>query len=173
MPTDGSSIPRFHYISIQMSPDGAFQLCMGFIPSECSYKTTLAKSPGNVRSQPSRLVTVIVLLLSQGVSEPFIINWKRAVQKKAPDYSAEEKNSFTLPPYRKRRKKAFFWRTWKKLKGGGRESRKDTISQLSTPAWSSGMSWEGFHTWGNNTAEIEDGIKFLHCYPSVSLHQGR
>lgn len=54
------------------------------------------------------------------------------------------------------------------LVGGDRESRKDTISQLSTPARFSSVSRKGFHTWW-----MEDGIKFLHCYPSVSLHQRR
>ncbi len=50
-------LPRFHYISIQMSPDGTFQLRERLISSECSYKTTLAQSHGNVRTQPSRVVT--------------------------------------------------------------------------------------------------------------------
>lgn len=45
MLTDGTFLPCFHYISIHMSPDGAFQLCVQFISSECSYKTTLAQSP--------------------------------------------------------------------------------------------------------------------------------
>lgn len=71
------------------------------------------------------------------------------------------------------KEKAFFLKDGERSYSEGRESRKDTISQLSTPAWFSGVSGKGFHTWGNNRAEAEDRITFLHCYPSFSLHQGR
>lgn len=119
-----------------------------------------------------------VVLPCQGVSDPFIISCR--TQKKAHDYTAAEQNGFTSQQearvFFKPRKKAFrhpVGGQGKELAGWGGGSRKDTISQLSTPAWFSGMSGEGFHTWGNNGAEVEDRIKFLHCYPSVSLHQGR
>lgn len=125
----------------------------------------------------------VVLLPCQGVSgvcDPFIIRCKRAKKKTAPDYSAVEQNDFSsqqeVPHFFEAKEKAFCHPVrgrGKELVGGGGGSRKDTISQLSTPAWFSGVSGEGFHTWGNNRVEVEDGIKFLHCYPSVSLHQGR
>lgn len=54
--TDGTFfLPCFYYISIQMSPDGAFRLCEPLISSECSSKTTLAQRPSNVSSQLSGL----------------------------------------------------------------------------------------------------------------------
>lgn len=128
--------------------------------------------------------TAVVLLLCQGVSgasDPFIISCKRATQKKAPDYSAVEQNGFTSQQEavhffflsQGKTRFAILSGQGKELVEGGGGSRKDTISQLSTPAWFSGVSGKGFHTWGNNRVEVEDGIKFLHCYPSVCLHQGR
>lgn len=71
----------FLYISIQISPDGAFQLCVGFISSECSYKPTLAQSPGNGRSHLSQLETAAYRRTAAvsrcfWVSEPLIISSK-------------------------------------------------------------------------------------------------
>lgn len=185
MLTDGTFLPCVHYISIQMSPDGAFQPSVRFISFECSYRTTLAQSHGNVRSQPSPLMTVqpsycCCVKVFLWVLIPSLLGARGNAEEGTWLFNCgpEERllTTGSAAFFGSQGKKCFAilsgdgGRSWWE---GGRGSRKDTISQLSTPAWFAGVSREGFHTWGNNRAEAEDGIKFLHCYPSVSLHQGR
>lgn len=78
----------------------------------------------------------------------FLSHSLKGMQREAPDYSAEVQDSFTLQnaAHILKVRKRLFLKDGERSYSEGRESRKDTISQLSTPAWFSGVSGKGFHT---------------------------
>lgn len=78
----------------------------------------------------------------------FLSHSLKGMQREAPDYSAEVQDGFTLQnaAHILKEGKGFFLKDGERSYSEGRESRKDTISQLSTPAWFPGVSGKGFHT---------------------------
>lgn len=96
MLTDGTFLPCFHFISIQMSPDEAFQLCVRFLWGLLQDIMVMREVS---LLNPWQQCTAILLLLCQrvsGVSDPSIIRGERATQKKATDYSVVEQEQLHL-----------------------------------------------------------------------------
>lgn len=161
-------LSRFHYISIKCPQMELFSTAWN------PYKQTAAQSQRWEKSAVWTGGSVGLCRGVSGVSQSLII--KRHAEGGAWLFSwgaGRLHLTQRRSTYFEGKEKAFFLKDGERSYSEGRESRKDTISQLSTPAWFSGVSGKGFHTWGNNRAEAEDRITFLHCYPSFSLHQGR
>lgn len=154
MLTDSTVLLRFHYISIQTSPDGALWLCSGSLSSECSYTTTLTQSTGDITSQPALHCCCCCLKVFPGFLSFSLIVAKEECRKR---HLIIQLWSRTASPHSRKCHILFlsgeeksvlpsFGGWGRELVGGGRGSRKDAISQLSTPAWFSSVSEEGFHT---------------------------
>ena len=163
MLTDVTFLVCFHYVWFKCPRVKLFSFVHN--SSECSYQTH-----GNVRNQASPLMTAAYSRTTTAVStcvwsywSLHYQGWKGHSEKGTWLFSCEAtQGKFHLTTGSAEvfsgDKEKVFCHPVRGSEKSGRKSRKDVISQLSTPAWFFSVSREGFHTWGNKRAEAEDEI---------------